>query len=60
MAALSKATLEVMKQEIIVEAQDHCNALMKKNVICAKIPLVVIKALVSGSWYNESEGQGKC
>ena len=32
---------------------------MKKNGICTKIPLVVIKALVSRSWCNESEGPGK-
>jgi len=58
-AAPTPATLELMKQETIIEAQEKCNALLKKENIRAKIPLIVIKALVSGNWCNESEGPSK-
>jgi hypothetical protein len=58
-AAPTPATLEVMRQETIIEAQEKCNALLKKENIRAKIPLIVIKALVSGNWCNESEGPSK-
>ena len=46
-AAPSKATLEVMQQDTIIESQDHCNALLKKQGVRTKMPLIVVKALVS-------------
>lgn len=58
-AAPTPATLELMKQETIIEAQAQCNALLKKENIRAMIPLIVVKALVSGNWCNKSEGPSK-
>ena len=48
-----------MKQETILEAQEHCNALMKLQGVRVKIAFVVVKYLVSGNWCNESEGPKK-
>jgi len=48
-ALLTKSILEVIKQDTIIKAQDYYNVLMRKQGIRAKIPLIIIKVLVSGS-----------
>ena len=59
LVAYAKELLEVMTHEIILENQEHCDDLIKRQDDRAKIPLIVIKALVSGNWCNESEGPNK-
>ena len=58
-AALTNKTLEVMKKDSIIEAEEKCIALMKKAGVRVRIPLIIVKALISGNWCNESKSLSK-
>ena len=48
-----KALLEVTNQPSLTDWRNEANTLMKKNGTKECLPLVLIKALISGDWCND-------
>ena len=55
----AKEFLEAMKKKNILDAQECCDTLMKRQGVREKIPLIVVKVLVPGNWFNENKGPNK-
>ena len=52
--ALAKELLEFMNQPTLIETHRRDNSLMKQHGERVNFPIILVKALVSGNWYNKN------